>query len=99
MGGKLRDPAKLPLEKWQNLFRAVGTIVFFGEVGEYFIKHFKGDKFQFYKSLRDLKIDKIESKNILFSPGFPSFDEFKNYVERGELFNRLILDLKNKKPK
>lgn len=99
VGGKLRDPSKLPIEKWKNLFSTVDNIIFFGDVGEYLIRNFKDDKFHFYKSLKDLKLDKIESKNILFSPGFPSFDEFQSYVERGDLFNRLILDLKKKRLK
>lgn len=28
---------------------------------------------------------------VLFSPGFPSFDYYKNYIERGEHFNQLVL--------
>ena len=33
--------------------------------------------------------------NVLFSPGFASFDHFKNYLERGNSFIQLVLDLKN----
>ena len=33
--------------------------------------------------------------DILFSPGFASFDHFKNYLERGNSFIRFVLDLKN----
>jgi UDP-N-acetylmuramoylalanine--D-glutamate ligase len=32
--------------------------------------------------------------NILFSPGFASFDSFKSYLDRGNSFLQLVLDLK-----
>jgi UDP-N-acetylmuramoylalanine-D-glutamate ligase len=28
--------------------------------------------------------------NLVFSPAHPSFDQFKNYVDRGESFKRLV---------
>ena len=31
--------------------------------------------------------DSNNSKNILFSPGYPSGNDFKNYSERGKYFN------------
>ena len=33
--------------------------------------------------------------DILFSPGFASFDMFSNYMERGNSFNSLVFDLKS----
>jgi len=33
--------------------------------------------------------------NILLSPGFSSFDLFKNYQERGNLFQKIVLEIKN----
>jgi UDP-N-acetylmuramoylalanine--D-glutamate ligase len=32
--------------------------------------------------------------NILLSPGFSSFDLFKNYQERGNLFQKFVLEIK-----
>ena len=29
----------------------------------------------------------LDSKNILFSPGYPSGDEFKGYADRGKYFD------------
>jgi UDP-N-acetylmuramoylalanine--D-glutamate ligase len=36
-----------------------------------------------------------ESANILFSPGFSSFDMFLNYSDRGNSFQSLVFDLKS----
>lgn len=36
-----------------------------------------------------------QAVDILFSPGFASFDHFKNYLERGNSFIQFVLDLKN----
>jgi UDP-N-acetylmuramoylalanine--D-glutamate ligase len=36
-----------------------------------------------------------EKTNILLSPGFASFDDFKNYEHRGNSFKKFVLDLKN----
>jgi len=49
-------------------------------------------KNMFY-SLEDLLNSLKENKknnNILFSPGYPSGNDFKNFVERGERFNQLV---------
>tara|TARA_B100001175_G_C19512354_1_gene644717 strand:- start:3375 stop:4409 length:1035 start_codon:yes stop_codon:yes gene_type:complete len=49
-------------------------------------------KNMFY-SLEDLLNSLKENKknnNILFSPGYPSGKDFKNFVERGECFNQLV---------
>ena len=36
----------------------------------------------------------VSGDNILFSPGFASFDQFKSYVHRGNYFEKLVLGLK-----
>ena len=38
--------------------------------------------------------DKNDSKVLLFSPACASFDQFKDYVQRGECFSRLVAELK-----
>ncbi len=38
----------------------------------------------------DVKIDKLKNKTILFSPAAASFDNFKNFEDRGKYFNKLI---------
>ena len=43
------------------------------------------------KIFLDIKVDKqLTPKTILFSPSAASFDNFKNFEERGEFFNKLI---------
>ena len=38
------------------------------------------------------------NESIVFSPGFSSHDDFKSYAERGRLFEKVVLDLKNESP-
>ena len=35
-------------------------------------------------------LNKHNQKNILFSPGYPSGDDFSNFEERGAAFNKII---------
>jgi UDP-N-acetylmuramoylalanine-D-glutamate ligase len=41
-----------------------------------------GDLKRVFKMVQDLNL----KGNLVFSPAFPSFDQFKNYVHRGECF-------------
>ncbi len=38
--------------------------------------------------------EKINAKNLLFSPASKSFDKFKNYEERGKFFDKVVKSLK-----
>ena len=50
---------------------------------------------KFYKNLPDVltEISNSKNQNILFSPGYPSGDDFKNFEERGEYFNKLVHEI------
>ena len=79
----------------------------FGKNKNYFVKHLKNKiNFQKFKSLEDalrkiifdIKLKKNSAhKTILFSPSAASFDNFKNFEDRGEKFNKLVKKLNLKK--
>ena len=79
----------------------------FGKNKNYFIKHLKS-KMNFEscanleealkKIIFDIKLKKNTAhKTILFSPSAASFDNFKNFEDRGEKFNTLVKKLNLKK--
>ncbi len=43
------------------------------------------------KLIKQLKNSAVKSDTILFSPGSASFDQFKNYKDRGKTFNKLLI--------
>ena len=49
-----------------------------------FFTLFKVEKSHDLKTV--LQMVKGTKGNLVFSPAFPSFDQFKNYVDRGEKF-------------
>ena len=53
-------------------------------------KNFKDMRSALRAIISTLKNDKRTNKTLLFSPSAASFDEFKNFEERGFYFNRLI---------
>ena len=74
------------------------TAYIIGMNKEYFVNQFKNKiKFRYFGNLRiaisiikkEMKND-INKKTILFSPAAASFDQFKNFEERGDYFNKII---------
>jgi len=97
VGGQAKKGDKLLLSK--KKYKNIKAYVF-GTNRNFFISKLK--KFMKYESFLDLKSlvkklfleikhDKNKTyKTILFSPSAASFDNFKNFEERGEYFNQLI---------
>jgi len=61
------------------------------------IKHLKHLKDVLDEIFSDLKNNKIKKNIILFSPAGASFDNFKNFEDRGKYFNQLIKKFLNAK--
>ena len=59
------------------------------------IKKFLNLKDAWITLSEDIKIDKLKKKTILFSPAAASFDDFKNFEDRGEYFNQLVKKYKS----
>jgi UDP-N-acetylmuramoylalanine--D-glutamate ligase len=82
-------------------------VYIFGKNKSFFIKELKNIvKYESFKNLKTLikkiYLDLKKTKNkqhqtILFSPAAASFDNFKNFEERGLYFNNLIKKFNNVK--
>lgn len=90
LGGKLRENKVEILQDLKSY--AINEIIVYGEASELLFEDLSHDfKVYRFKNLNEAfeNIDKFESKNLIFSPAFPSFDQYKNYIERGRHFNNL----------
>jgi UDP-N-acetylmuramoylalanine--D-glutamate ligase len=102
LGGRDKD---LP---WEDLMRLVGErvdhVVLFGEAAEKIKETAErlglrenGSKIMHAPGLRDAVLkaaDVAESGDVvLLSPGGTSFDEFKDFAERGERFREWVREL------
>ena len=77
--------------KSKNIYK----IICFGEIGENIYKILNKYKSTIYiKNFEEAIVKSIEyslnKKSILFSPGFKSFDEFKNFEDRGNMFKKIV---------
>jgi UDP-N-acetylmuramoylalanine--D-glutamate ligase len=93
--GKIRGDEVISDEFKKSLAR-VNEIVTFGDAKSFVNENLKGIKIIELESLSELKslIEKGELKgNLIFSPGFPSFDQFESYAHRGREFSSLVLAL------
>ena len=58
--------------------------------GKVYLENFDNLKDAFKKVLQLIKKEKLIKKTILFSPSAASFDNFKNFEDRGFYFNKLV---------
>lgn len=97
-GGK---PKGEKLESFsRNMCELIKHAFLIGEVAGQLSMLFQQNKigFTICKTLKEAISKAFErakgNAEVLFSPGFASFDMFRNYLERGNLFDELVFDLK-----
>lgn len=88
LGGKLRNesdkllPDLLPYKDKITKIFTIGDVT--ERLYEELVLHFEVERAEDLKTVFE-KCKKLKG-NLVFSPAFPSFDQFKNYVDRGEKF-------------
>lgn len=96
MGGipKKGDKFKLSKNNCKNIRGYIFGInqkkFFFDLKNKVKLKKFSNLSKALNKLFKDVKKDKSSKKIILFSPAAASFDNFKNFEDRGQYFNKLI---------
>ena len=86
------------LKKYSNKIK---IIIIYGESKEY-IKHQISNHFKIYKfkKFKESVIKSIElsssNLSVLLSPSCSSFDQFDNYIERGNYFKKIVLNYYDK---
>lgn len=96
MGGKLRSDFSKEVKPLISFFeQRVKHLYFIGEAAFDLKKSFEGTKIK--TSLSEKLENVIEETQyltkgcvLLFSPAFPSFDQFSNYAQRGKFFKSLV---------
>ncbi|ATH08346.1 UDP-N-acetylmuramoyl-L-alanine--D-glutamate ligase [Halobacteriovorax marinus] len=94
LGGKLRGHGDQLESKLDAHKESISKVFLYGESGKVLLEEFK-EKFNcdYFKTLDEVIKNisaEVEKGVILFSPAFPSFDLYENYVKRGEHFDLLI---------
>ena len=92
LGGQLRNnDLNLSREDKEEIESLCEVILTLGEAGEFICRDFS--KAINFGSLSKAFKNSLNCDVIIFSPGFPSFDQFQNYEHRGRIFNNLIEQL------
>ncbi len=92
MGGQLRGSGEdLNANYIQQLKSYCSKVYVIGEACAHLKAQLEGDLIvEEAQTLNNVFKDLEEVDTLLFSPGFPSFDQFKNYAHRGDVFKELV---------
>jgi UDP-N-acetylmuramoylalanine--D-glutamate ligase len=100
LGGKAKEGG---IENLKPYFSKIEKAYLIGEASEEFAKILEQNfvnyekcqtlKNAFDKALIDAKSSKLIEKNIILSPACASFDQWKNFEERGDFFCKLVNDI------
>ena len=100
VGGKSKEGG---IEILKPYFSKIQKAYLIGEASDEFAKVFEKNslifekcqtlKNAFDKSLIDAKASNLIEKNIILSPACASFDQWKNFEERGDFFCKLVNDI------
>lgn len=90
LGGKLRNESDKVLPDLLPFKNNIARIFTIGDVAKRLAdelgKDFKVTEANDLKTVFKMAKDEKLKGNLVFSPAFPSFDQFKNYVDRGEKY-------------
>lgn len=96
LGGKLRGRNDSILPYLEN-FSHVHKIYLIGEAGKFLSQELIGETKILSKKCNGLSDVLMDLKNekgiVVLSPAFPSYDQYKNFEERGNHFKKLISEL------
>jgi UDP-N-acetylmuramoylalanine--D-glutamate ligase len=97
LGGKLRNEADQVLPDLLPFKNKITKIFTIGEVTHRLAQEL-GNDFQVIEAQDLVSVLKLAKENhlkgnLVFSPAFPSFDQFKNYVDRGEKFKGWVKEI------
>ena len=94
LGGMPKKNDKIVIDKFRKKIIKAYII---GNHPNFFSRQLKkGIKFEIVKNLKTVigrifkEIKKKEKKTVLFSPASASFDQFKNFNERGDIFKKFV---------
>lgn len=97
LGGKLRNEADRVLPDLMPFKDKITRIFTIGEVtqrlGQELREHFEVTEAQDLVTVLELAKNENLKGDLVFSPAFPSFDQFKNYVDRGDKFKAWVKEI------
>mgnify|MGYP006265825905 CR=1 FL=1 len=97
IGGSLRGENDFSKDFFKQYKDKVATFILTGESGHYIREKLEESGLQanyiYLETLDEIKSfidEEVEDGVVVYSPAFPSFDQFNNYIDRGASFTRIF---------